>query len=242
MSQPLVFNFTFDVSIFSIPSELNDPFGFEIPEIAQIASSEFQAFIKSEEPNWEYDFTSQRGKMFGVLVVEKTDKSLGYLVTMSGVFPGGKTCPQFVPSVFDPSTDDYFINKGMTELTEIGELIKNSTKQAEIDELTESRKQKSHDLQQWLFEKYVFTNSKGIEKNVLDIFADSLHGNPPAAAGECAAPKLLNYAFSNGLKPIAIAEFWWGNPSKNKEREPLGFYPACTDKCKPILGYMFSES
>lgn len=242
MSQPLVFNFTFDVSIISIPSELNDPFGFEIPEIAQIASSEFQAFIKSEEPNWEYDFTSQRGKMFGVLVVEKTDKSLGYLGTMSGVFPGGKTCPQFVPSVFDPSTDDYFINKGMTELTEIGELIKNSTKQAEIGELTESRKQKSHDLQQWLFEKYVFTNRKGIEKNVLNIFADSLHGNPPAAAGECAAPKLLQYAFSNGLKPIAIAEFWWGNPSKNKEREPFGFYPACTDKCKPILGYMFSES
>jgi len=77
MSQSLVFNFTFDVSIISIPSELNDPFGFEIPEIAQIASSEFQAFIKSEEPNWEYDFTV-RNQIGSMILLRKEEKCLGY--------------------------------------------------------------------------------------------------------------------------------------------------------------------
>lgn len=241
MAHPFIFNFKTDISGITIPEGLNNPFGLEIPEIARIAATEFQEFIAKEEPNWNYDFATQRGKMFGVLVVEKADKNLGYLGTMSGVFPGGKTCPQFVPSVFDPSTDGYFINKGMTELTEIGKAIKNSTNQTEIDELIESRKQKSHDLQQKLFENYVFTTENGVKKNVLNIFADSTHGNPPAAAGECAAPKLLHFAFSNGLTPIAIAEFWWGITSKNKEREPLGFYPACTDKCKPILGFILGK-
>lgn len=241
MANTFIFNFKTDVLEMAIPKELNNPFGLEIPEIARIAATEFQEFIAKEESNWNYDFATQRGKMFGVLVVEKVDKSLCYLGTMSGVFPGGKTCPQFVPSVFDPSMDGYFINKGMTELTEIGKAIKNSTNQTEIDELTESRKQKSQDLQHRLFENYIFTNTTGKAKNVTNIFAELGYGNPPAAAGECAAPKLLQYAFSNQLKPIAIAEFWWGITSKNKEREPFGFYPACKDKCRPILEFMLGS-
>jgi len=70
----------------------------------------------------------------------------------------------------------------------------------------------------------------------------SSHGNPPAAAGECAAPKLLQYAFEHRLKPIALAEFWWGNPSQNKEREHKVFYPACKNKCRPILEYMLNDT
>lgn len=242
MQNQLIFNFTTDISGITIPKELNNPFGLVIPEIARIAANQFQKFIASEAPNWNYDFATQRGKMFGVLVVQKLDKSVGYLGTMSGTFPGNKTCDRFVPSVFDEATDGYFINKGMTELTEMGKAIKSSTNQTEISELTEARKQKSFGLQQRLFENYVFTTAEGNKKNVLQIFADSAHGNPPAAAGECAAPKLLQYAFSNQLTPIAIAEFWWGNPSKNEEREPLGFYPACKNKCRPILEFMLEDS
>ncbi len=241
MQNQLIFNFTTHISEKAIPDELNNPFGLVIPEIAQIAAKEFQEFIASEALNWEYDFTTQRGKMFGVLVVQKPDKSFGYLGTMSGTFPRNKTCERFVPSVFDEATDDFFINKGMTELAEMGKAIKMAAKPTEINKLTEARKQKSFALQQRLFENYEFTTAEGNKKKVLQIFTDSAHGNPPAAAGECAAPKLLQYAFSHQLNPIAIAEFWWGNPSKNKEREPLGFYPACKNKCRPILEFMLED-
>jgi len=63
-------------------------------------------------------------------------------------------------------------------------------------------------------------------------------GKPPAAAGECATPKLLQYAFLNGLRPVAMAEFWWGAPPKSEIRKHRQFYPACTGKCKPILEHM----
>ena len=242
MSNSIIFNFKTNISDLELPKELNNPFGSLVPKIAQIATKEFQEFITSESPNWNYDFETQKGKMFGVIVVQKQDKTFGYLGTMSGKFPGGENCDQFVPSVFDEATGDFFINKGMTELTQIGHKIKASTSQTEIDELTETRKQKSYALQNRLFENYLFTTEGGAEKNVIEIFTDSSHGNPPAAAGECAAPKLLQYAFSHQLKPIAIAEFWWGNTTKSKERNHQDFYPACKNKCRPILEFMLEDS
>lgn len=96
-------------------------------------------------------------------------------------------------------------------------------------------------MQQRLFENYKFLNIRGVEKNVLQIFKSSPQGNPPAAAGECAAPKLLQYALNNRLKPIAIAEFWWGNPPKGREREHKAFYPACKNKCRPILEFLLDD-
>ena len=80
------------------------------------------------------------------------------------------------------------------------------------------------------------------EKNLLEIFKHSSNRIPPSAAGECAAPKLFQYAIKYGLKPIALAEFWWGGPDKNKEREHRVFYSACKDKCQPILEYMLEDT
>ena len=70
------------------------------------------------------------------------------------------------------------------------------------------------------------------------IFNETPQGTPPAAAGECSAPKLLQYAFENKLKPLAMAEFWWGEPPKSSVRKHGLFYPACQGKCEPILGHM----
>lgn len=242
MNKQLLFTFKTDISRINTPKQLNNPFGSIIPEIATIAALEFQEFITSESPNWEHDFRLQKGKMFGVLVVQLDDNSYSYFGTVSGKLSGNSTCDQFVPSVFDDSQDDYFINRGMKELTEIGNTIKASEKETEISELKEKRNLKSYALQQRLFENYQFSNSLGIKKNVLEIFESSSHGKPPAAAGECAAPKLLQYAFENGLKPIALAEFWWGNQPKNEERKHKSYYPACKNKCRPILEFMLDDS
>lgn len=241
MDEQHIFNFKTDISRITIPEKLNNPFGSVIPEIAKIAATEFQEFISTESSFWEHNFNLQKGKMFGILVVKKEDDSYAYLGTISGKLAGTTTCDKFIPSIFDDTLDDFFFTKGMTELTVIGEKIKNTKQQSEISELTEYRKLKSFALQQRLFENYHFLNVLGIENNVLQIFKSSSHGNPPAAAGECAAPKLLNYAFKNRLKPIALAEFWWGNSPKNNEREHKGFYPACKNKCRPILEYMLDD-
>lgn len=241
MDKQLLFNFQSDISRINIPEMLNNPFGSFTPEIASVAAREFQEFITSESQKWEHDFSVNKGKMFGILVVQLDDKSFSYLGTVSGKLTGNSTSNRFVPSVFDDSVDDYFINRGMKELTEIGNSIKRTENEAEISELKEKRNLKSHALQQRLFENYQFINALGIEKNVLEIFESSSYGNPPAAAGECAAPKLLQHAFMHGLKPIALAEFWWGNQPKNKERKHKSFYPACKNKCRPILEFMLDE-
>ena len=106
--------------------------------------------------------------------------------------------------------------------------------QSKINQLKEERKAKSAALQQKLFQQYSFLNQNGETKSLGAIFED----NPPASAGECAAPKLLQYAFAHQLKPIALAEFWWGQSPKSEIRKHGHFYPACTGKCKPILAHM----
>ncbi|CAM3940382.1 RluA family pseudouridine synthase [Flavobacterium cucumis] len=101
----------------------------------------------------------------------------------------------------------------------------------EINQLKEERRQKSGALQQKLFAEYSFLNQFGERKSIGEIF----NNNPPAGAGECAAPKLLHYAFEHHLKPIAMAEFWWGQSPKSEIRKHKQFYPACKSKCEPIL-------
>ncbi len=104
----------------------------------------------------------------------------------------------------------------------------------EIELLKEERRQRSAQLQNQLFSEYAFLNQFGATKNLMDLFK----GNPPAGAGECAAPKLLHYAFQHQLNPIAMAEFWWGQSPKSEIRKHRQFYPACTGKCAPILSHM----
>lgn len=109
---------------------------------------------------------------------------------------------------------------------------------AEIESLKEQRRQRSEALQAWLFEQYVVLNARGEQKNVRQIFADERGTEPPAATGECAAPKLLQYAFSHGFTPIVMAEFWWGKSPAGEIRQHGAFYPACHNKCEPLLNFM----
>jgi len=108
----------------------------------------------------------------------------------------------------------------------------------EIELLKEKRKKTSAELQQQLFDQYQFLNINGEEKSVCDIFIEIGQKVPPAAAGECAAPKLLQYAFKHKMKPLAMAEFWWGQSPKSVIRKHKLFYPACRSKCEPILSHM----
>ncbi|WMI68684.1 RluA family pseudouridine synthase [Mangrovimonas sp. YM274] len=109
---------------------------------------------------------------------------------------------------------------------------------APINKLKEKRASQSAYLQKRLHEQYRFLNAEGLSKDLLDIFKDTTSPVPPAGSGECAAPKLFQYAYQNQLQPIAMAEFWWGASPKSEVRKHKQFYPSCRSKCEPILGHM----
>ena len=107
-----------------------------------------------------------------------------------------------------------------------------------ISALKSERKTRSAALQQKLFEQFGMLNYRGEVKNLCEIFGQTVHKTPPAGAGECAAPKLLQQAYLHGWKPIAMAEFWWGDSPKTEIRYHGHYYPACKGKCEPILQHM----
>ena len=108
----------------------------------------------------------------------------------------------------------------------------------EIEQLKQERKRRSATLQRKLFEQFRILNARGEVKDLCELFAPTYQGAPPAGAGECAAPKLLQYAYQHQLEPIAMAEFWWGDSPKTEIRHHGYYYPACKGKCEPILHHM----
>lgn len=314
-----------------IPQLFTFPFYYEPHALSILAAQQVQDYLLHQN-DFEHNFgliPNQKGliigKMFGVLVVENTNKKLGFLAAFSGKLADKNHHDYFVPPVFDMLKKDGFFKQEETVLNMLNkelEHLKNNTEynqskvnlkaievkaKADIEEqkkrikqlkkdrdvkrkeseiklntkeylkfnfqLSEEskkesillkkmnkywklttanaqekvnvfeekinniktlRKEKSAALQQKLFEQYTFLNAYGEPKSVGAIFDN----NPPAGAGECAAPKLLQYAYNNKLKPVAMAEFWWGASPKSEVRKHMHFYPSCRSKCEPILGHM----
>lgn len=313
----------------ALPEKFTFPFYYEPHALSKIAAQELQDYLKNQD-DWEHNFGLEKnqeglviGKMFGVLVVQEPDGSLGYLAAFSGKLANQNHHAFFVPPVFDILTEDGFFRKEEEILNQINRKIevlendegfllakeqletckiqfelelsqlkleikenkkkRNNLRQAstlnleqieqlrlesikeqyflkdrskfwkdeisktellvqdfqqQITQLKEERKFKSNSLQQQLFGEYYFLNQAGKKKSLGEIFKDSAEKRPPAGAGECAAPKLLHFAFQNDLKPIALAEFWWGQSPKSEVRVHQHFYPACRGKCEPILAHM----
>jgi tRNA pseudouridine32 synthase/23S rRNA pseudouridine746 synthase len=319
-------SFTASIEAIDLPKKFTFPFFYKPHPLAKLAAEQLQDYL-SLELN-----TEQTGKMFGVLVVQKEDSTIGFIAAFSGKLDNKNDYEKFVPPVFDMLIEDNFFNRGMKKITAINERVKELEKsenynnykkrslafkeqslleieslrkeiidarksrkeqrvkaqkeltselfeqlkekliqeslnqkfhlkqtklywkekiakldldlqpiKTELNDLKEERQTKSNALQQKLFEQYSFLNKAGESKSLKSIFQDKLHERPPAGAGECAAPKLLQYAFKNKLKPIALAEFWWGKSPKSEVRKHKQYYPACYGKCKPILEHMLED-
>ena len=110
--------------------------------------------------------------------------------------------------------------------------------ESEIAALKRERREGSDALQRWLFDQYVMLNAKGMRRTLIDIFARFNGTLPPAGAGDCCAPKLLQFAYAHNLRPVSLAEFWLGAPPPTEVRRHLQFYPPCRSKCYPILQFM----
>ncbi len=138
-----------------------------------------------------------------------SERSSMFLFAFSGLAGGKAYIEGFVPPIFDWKPED----------------------------IQSSSPEESRRLQDWLFDQYVVVNGRGERRSIRQIFAD--RGLvPPGGTGDCAAPKLLQYALTHGLRPLAIGEFWYGASPAREIRRSGAFYPACTGKCGPLLGYM----
>jgi tRNA pseudouridine32 synthase / 23S rRNA pseudouridine746 synthase len=194
----------------------------------------------------EKETANSIGKMFGVLVVQSQAGEIGYLAAFSGKLGGTNTHVKFVPPVYDLLAEQGFLEPGMKKLGEINENINQlsldqpSGFEEQINCLKQDRKKHSNALQRRIFEHYHFLNRAGISKGLYELFTLPDYQNPPAGAGECSGPKLLQYAFLHQLKPLALAEFWWGQSPKSATWKHGHFYDCCKEKCEPILAHMLS--
>lgn len=242
--------FNEEADLIQMPLRFTYPFDYEPHPLSLIAVAQLQLHLKNQQ-EWEHNFGLEKeqqgaiiGKMFGVLVVKTAQNELGFLAAYSGKLAGGNQHNLFVPPIFDSLTEGSFLNIGMTELTLINQEIellserRTSESMERIESLKEKRRKNSISLQEKLFDNYHFLNQAGESKSLRDIFYSSLNSSPPSGAGECAAPKLLQFAFQHNMKPISMAEFWWGQSPKSDFWQHGNFYPACSEKCRPILTHM----
>ena len=229
----------------SLPKCFTYPFDYEPHPVCLLAAKNLQNYLQHQQ-EWQHNFGLDQtqegtviGKMFGILVVQTQENELGYLAAFSGKLAGANQHSKFVPPVYDGLVEGNFINLGMLELSQINKDIKTLEEQntteskLKIIDLKALRKANSIALQDQIFDQYFFINQAREEKKLREIFT-----KPPSGAGECAAPKLLQYAFLNHMKPIAMAEFWWGLSPKSATWKHGEFYPACKEKCEPILAHM----
>lgn len=316
----MLHRFTTSISDIPLPGRFTYPFCYTPHPLCVMAAEEVQNYL-SKQSDWQEELS--QGKMFGVLIVQTEDGSIGYLTAFSGILAGKNIHPYFVPPVYDLLQPQGFfkieeenisainrrirrleedkkyidLRSNLTQTTqsaqdalsiaktqlkeakdkrellrktgqlnakEEAELIRESQFQKaeykrlerswkdkiaslqveagnwekQIQELKTERKVRSAALQQQLFEQFRMLNYRGEVITLCDIFEQTVHKTPPAGAGECAAPKLLQQAYLHHWKPIAMAEFWWGNSPKNEVRHHGYYYPACKGKCEPILRHM----
>ena len=316
----MLHRFTTSISDIPLPERFTYPFCYTPHPLCVMAAEEVQNYL-SKQSDWQEELS--QGKMFGVLIVQTEDGSIGYLTAFSGILAGKNIHPYFVPPVYDLLQPQGFfkieeenisainrrirrleedkkyidLRSNLTQTTqsaqdalsiaktqlkeakdkrellrktgqlnakEEAELIRESQFQKaeykrlerswkdkiaslqveagnwekQIQELKTERKVRSAALQQQLFEQFRMLNYRGEVITLCDIFEQTVHKTPPAGAGECAAPKLLQQAYLHHWKPIAMAEFWWGNSPRNEVRHHGYYYPACKGKCEPILRHM----
>lgn len=193
-----------------LPQKFTFPFCYKPHPLAVMATEKVISLLDSINGLRQM----KEGKMYGVLVVEWQGQ-LGFLMAFSG-----KMNKEIIDS------NDIFITDFVPQIFTLPDNSIPSTQE-------ESRK-----LQTFIFTQYNMLNALGEERNLIDIFAETPLRFPPSGSGDCCAPKLLQYAFSQGMNPICMAEFWYGNSPKDEVRHHLTYYPSCQGRCKPILSWM----
>ena len=226
-----------------LPTRFPTPFDrAAVHPIAHRAAVELLGWLGSDAAS-DWRLTAPgNGKMFGVLVVQHPDGTVGYLRAFSGMLEGRWQADGWAPPTFDARARDAVWLHGEAEMR--GLAAERATLEHDLSDgdtvlalrtLDDARSARSRELLTQIQESYHFVNATGEVRALREIFAPS---QPPGGAGDCAAPKLLAEAYRRGLRPLAMAEVWYGAPPPSGDRRSGSFYPACHGKCGPILAHM----
>jgi tRNA pseudouridine32 synthase / 23S rRNA pseudouridine746 synthase len=227
----------------AIPTRFPSPFDrAAVHPLARRAALETLELLRSHTAaSWRLDEPGG-GKMFGVLVVQARDGSVGYLRAFSGMLDGRWEIDGWAPPAFDADARDAIWIPGETEMRglaadrrAIADDLTFVERAAALGGLDSARADRSRELLPLIQDAYRFANARGEVRALRALFAPSA---PPGGAGDCAAPKLLAHAYRLGLRPLALAEMWFGAPPRSGDRRSGSFYPACRGKCAPILTHM----
>jgi tRNA pseudouridine32 synthase/23S rRNA pseudouridine746 synthase len=232
------------------PSRFPSPFDASaVHPLARRAACEVMESLQSPATAAWRLHDEGNGKMFGVLVVAAPDGTLGYLRGFSGMVDGRWDIDGWAPPTFDASVRDAVWVPGEAEMRALAaerqrmvdllasgpsEAIARRTQQA-LRAFDEARTMRSRELMRGIQDSYRFRSARGEQRSLRSLFEPA---EPPAGAGDCAAPKLLAHAYRLGMHPLALAEFWWGAPPRISDRRAGVFYAACRGKCFPILTHM----
>ena len=240
------------------PSESERPARFPTPfdrkavhPLARRAATELMAELAQHHATPWRLHEPGNGKMFGVLVVTSSDGALGYLRGFSGMIDGQWDIPGWAPPTFDRAARDIVWGPGEVEMLDYTARraalvagMPDDAASAEAKRLAKAvraldaeRTARSRVLMAQIQACYHLPSAQGDVRALRDIFAPA---EPPAGAGDCAGPKLLAQAYTLGLTPLALAEFWWGATSATGDRREGVFYAACRGKCLPILKHMLA--
>jgi len=227
-----------DITGICLPEKFTNPFNYEPHPLSQLAACEVQSYLSAQE-DWEEEL--KQGKMFGVLVV-LTAEGIRFMAAYSGLLCGRNDLPYFVPPVYDLLNPNGHFKQEEAYISAINQKLRdigfNKMEASQAKALKLERKRRSIALQHWIFERFIILNRHSERRTINQIFLEARHKAPPSGAGECSAPKLLQQCFLHHWVPICMAEFWWGEDSTNQNRQHGHYYPACEEKCRPILEYM----
>ena len=175
-------------------------------------------------------WSESRGHMFGVLECQDAAGNTVVLKAFSGQYNGEWLADGWVPPIIDVDEFNRLVDPVDREIKQLDRLIA----EKKDPELIQRRKALSQELMKQIHALYLLTNFRRETRPLTDVF----QGGIPTGAGDCCAPKLLNYAAKNGLTPLGLSEFYWGRENRSGTRKHGEFYPACAEKCQPILGFM----
>ncbi len=185
----------------------------------------------------DYLFGDARGQMFGVLECEDENGVVVVLRAFSCQYNGVWNVDGWVPPLLDVDCYNSIVPPVDRQIKNLGRKIDDFEKSSpEHLELVQQRRKLSRELMKDIHGLYLVHSFTGKKKTLFDAF----HGAKgiPTGTGDCCAPKLLNHAAKNGLKPLGLAEFYWGRESRSGTRQHGEFYSCCENKCQPILGFM----
>lgn len=181
-------------------------------------------------------FGEARGQMFGVMVFRDADGTHGVSKAFSGQFSGVWSVEGWAPPLVDQRSFDNLSEDIEPEIKRLGRRINRLDVHDPLRvELKRMRRELSSQLMRELHDLYTLTDFRGNTAPIRQVFQGS---GIPTGTGDCCAPKLLRQAALNGWRPLGIAEFFWGRENRSGSRQHGRFYPACDEKCRPIMGFL----